>query len=113
MRFPFNKPGAPRLVGVVVGLAALIIFLVYLIFWFPEWMVNRYGASGETLSRIDYTKLVDDYRKTVAQIIAGSALLAGLYFTWRTTRSAEDGRITDRFSKAVELLGASNKDGHT
>ena len=33
------------------------------------------------------------------------------FFIWRTTRTAEDGRITDRFSTAVEQLGATNKDG--
>jgi hypothetical protein len=72
-------------------------------------MVNQH--KGGPLSRNEYTNDVDEYRKTLAQIMGGCALLVGLYFTWRTTRTAEDGRITDRFSKAVEQLGATNKDG--
>ena len=96
----------PRtIISVALALVALWLFLL----WTPEWMVNQY--AGGTLSRLDYTKAVDDYRKTLAQIIGGFALLIGLCFTWRTTRSTEDGRITDRFSKAVEQLGASNNEG--
>ena len=88
---------------------ALFIALVLALLWLPEWMVNQY--HGKPLSRSEYTNAVDEYRKTLAQIIGGCALLIGLYFTWRTTKAAEDGRITDRFSRAVEQLGATNKDG--
>ncbi len=88
---------------------AISVALLVTLLWLPEWMVNRY--NGKPLSRFEYTNAVDEYRKTLAQIMGGCALLVGLYFTWRTTRTAEDGRITDRFSKAVEQLGATNKDG--
>ena len=88
---------------------AVLIAVMLSLLWLPEWMVNQY--HGKPLSRLEYTKVVDEYRKTLAQIIGGCALLVGLYFTWRTTRAAEDGRITDRFSKAVEQLGSTNKDG--
>jgi hypothetical protein len=91
------------------ALSALSIVLLSALLWMPEWMVNQY--RGNALSRIEYTNAVDEYRKTLAQIVGGCALLIGLYFTWRTTRAAEDGRITDRFSRAVEQLGATNKDG--
>jgi uncharacterized protein YjbI with pentapeptide repeats len=72
-------------------------------------MVNQYGA-GQALTRREYSELVNAYRATLAQVIVGAALLTGLYYTARNTRAAEDGRITDRFSKAVDLLGAE-KDG--
>jgi hypothetical protein len=88
---------------------AVAIVLLLTLLWAPEWMVNQY--KGKPLTRIEYTNAVDEYRKTLAQILGGLALLVGLYFTWRTTKAAEDGRITDRFSKAVEQLGATNKDG--
>ena len=95
---------------VFVCLALVLVGIGLALLWVPEWMVNQYG--GGTLSRLDYTKAADDYRKTLAQILGGFALLVGLYFTWRTTRATEDGRITDRFSKAVEQLGTCNNDGH-
>jgi len=98
-----------KIVRNIIFVALVVVALWLALLWIPEWMVNQY--AGGTLSRLDYTKAVDDYRKTLAQIIGGFALLIGLYFTWRTTKSSEDGRITDRFSKAVEQLGASNNEG--
>jgi hypothetical protein len=97
-----------RFYAATAVLAVSVILLLTLL-WLPEWMVNRY--NGKSLSRSEYTNAVDEYRKTLAQIIGGCALLVGLYFTWRTTKAAEDGRITDRFSKAVEQLGATNTEG--
>lgn len=98
-----------KILRTISVLAVTLAALWFVLLWVPEWMVNQY--LGAKLSRLDYTKAVDDYRKTLAQILGGFALLIGLYFTWRTTRSTEDGRITDRFSKAVEQLGACNKEG--
>jgi Pentapeptide repeats (8 copies) len=94
---------------VAAALLTVSIVLLLTLLWLPEWMVNQY--NGQPFSRIEYTNAVNEYRKTLSQIMGGCALLVGLYFTWRTTRTAEDGRITDRFSRAVEQLGATNKDG--
>ena len=41
----------------------------------------------------------------MAQIIAGGALLLGLYFTWRQLTITQEGQITDRFAKAIAQLG--------
>jgi hypothetical protein len=49
-------------------------------------------------------------RTTIAQILGGLVLLSGLYFTYRNLRVTEDGKLTDRFSKAVELLGSDKLD---
>jgi hypothetical protein len=46
----------------------------------------------------------------VAQILAGTALLSGLYFTWRTLQVNREGQITERFTRAIEQLGATNDD---
>jgi len=93
--------------------ALLCGFLCFgVLLWGPEWLVNRYAVPGQSLSRLEYSTLVDDYRKTLAQILGGVALLSGLYFTAQNTRLSEDGRITDRFSKAVDQLGARTQDGN-
>lgn len=49
-------------------------------------------------------------RTTLAQIIGGLVLLSGLYFTWLNIKATEEGKLTDRFSKAVELLGNKELD---
>ncbi len=43
--------------------------------------------------------------QTTAQLVGGSALLAGLYLTWRTLQVNQEGQITERFSRAIEHLG--------
>jgi hypothetical protein len=95
-----------QIAGVVIISAGVMAILI----WFPEFLVNQYGKFGP-FNREQYTRAVDDYRKTFAQIVGGLALLAGLYFTWRNVSIAEEGRITDRFTKAIDQLGANNSDG--
>jgi len=48
---------------------------------------------------------------TLAQILAGTALLSGLYFTWRTLQVNREGQITDRFTRAIDQLGATDDNG--
>lgn len=65
-------------------------------------------------------KLATEYRRTLiaavtagAQVVAGILLLAGLYFTWRSSIAAErtlalatEGQVTERLTRATEQLGA-------
>jgi hypothetical protein len=50
-------------------------------------------------------------RQTLAQIIGGAVLIAGLFFTTKTLDLTREGQITDRFTKAIEQLGAINQAG--
>lgn len=45
-------------------------------------------------------------RTALAQIIGGLFAAFGLYVAWRTVQVNEEGKLTDRFSKAVEMLGS-------
>src|SRR5918994_5532670 len=47
---------------------------------------------------------------TLAHILGGTALLSGLYFTWRTLQVNREGQITERFTRAIEQLGATHDD---
>jgi hypothetical protein len=47
----------------------------------------------------------------LAQILAGAALLSGLYFTWRTLQVNREGQITERFTRAIEHLGSTDDNG--
>lgn len=74
----------------------------------------------------DLALIENSFRVTLAQIIGGSLLLLSLYLTYQNVKNAqentriaientkiatetlrvtEEGKLTDRFSKAVELLG--------
>jgi hypothetical protein len=101
---------------VVVGLVAVLI-----VWKLPQWQVSRVKglSSRERFDR------VNEARKTVATILGGIVLLAGFFGTWQNLRVAqesastsqkallvsEEGQITDRFTKAIEQLGAVYPDG--
>lgn len=103
------------LLGLIVG--ALFIFALWKI---PQRQVSAYA----NLEPKDRAQLVNEYRKTLAQIFGGIAIVVGLYFTWRqnvytqgqleaTTsqlRIASEGQITERWTKATIQLGDHNMD---
>ena len=86
-----------------------------MILWiFPVWQVKV--AKG-TSSVNDFRERTEA-RKTLAQIIGGLFLLAGLYSSVRTLslqnqslETLREGQITDRYSKAVEQLGEVDSEG--
>jgi hypothetical protein len=82
-------------------LAAVVLFavVVALLVVFLNWYVAPTKPSAKK-----------DLVLAVAQILAGTALLSGLYFTWRTLQVNREGQITERFTRAIEQLGATNDD---
>ena len=81
-------------------IGALLLTLLFLLLWkYPQWQV---AAVRDKKDRID---LESKSRQTLAQILGGAALLVGLYFTSQTIRTAQEGQITDRFTKAIDQLG--------
>ena len=66
------------------------------------------GNSTRSYGRIDVKDFVqaeNSARATIAQILGGVTLLIGLYFTGRNLKTAQEGQITDRFTKAIAQLG--------
>lgn len=117
----FNK-WRTRLQWSHLALATLAVFTVSgLMVYLPQYQAGllkkQVGNVGQLKDsdRIQLEKDAVDFanksRTTIAQIIGGIGLLAGLYFTWRTVRTTEEGKLTERYSKAIELL--SNKDNVT
>ena len=105
-------------------IALLLAASVALIIFIPRWQEENYRASinSEDIAKLepkdrvqlqkDLALVENSFRATLAQIIGGSLLLLSLYLTYRNVKIAqenlrvtEEGKLTDRFSKAVELLG--------
>ncbi|HEV2665995.1 MAG TPA: pentapeptide repeat-containing protein [Blastocatellia bacterium] len=110
-----------------VFLILVAFILVVLILWLaPKWQVHSYRARFDSLGlgnpeRIQLEKDLitaeNNARVTIAQTIGGLLVLLGLYATFRNLeiarenlRVAEEGKLTERFSKAVELLGSDKLD---
>jgi hypothetical protein len=78
----------------VVGVVALLVVVVAVLFLVLDWYVTP-RTPGER----------KDLVLAVAQILGGTALLLGLYFTWRTLQVNREGQITERFTRAIDQLG--------
>jgi uncharacterized protein YjbI with pentapeptide repeats len=66
----------------------------------------------------DVPMLINENRRTLAQLIGGFFLLLALYLTFRRTTAlektvevTEQGQITERFTRAIEQLGATDDQG--
>jgi len=108
-----------KIVTIIIAAVVIIaaVGAVYLLLWkVPVWQVARStGLTDE--NRFDRE---NDARKTLAQILGGLAVVVGLYSSLRalqlSAKTAEvtansfalsrEGHITDRFTKAIEQLGA-------
>ena len=63
-------------------------------------------------------ELTNKFRLTIVHIAGGLIVLAGLYVAYRRMitfenqlKAVESGQITERFSRAIEHLGSTDKDG--
>jgi hypothetical protein len=78
----------------VLGVLVLFAVVVTLLWVFLNWYVAPTKPSDKK-----------DLVLALAQILAGTALLSGLYFTWRTLQVNREGQITERFTRAIDQLG--------
>jgi hypothetical protein len=87
----------------------LVGFVVILLLWkVPALQVAR----SKGLTDDNRFERENEARKTLAQILAGVFLFAGLYSSVQTLNVSRDGQITDRFTKAIEQLGAVDEKGN-
>jgi len=94
---------------------ALLLFILAYLWFVPELQVRYYAQD---VSSEDVPSLINEYRRTWARIIGGFFVLLGLYFTWRrveisqrTLETQQDQQVTERFTRAIEQLGATDDKG--
>jgi hypothetical protein len=117
-----NKSSRKILIGValLVGLV-LIVGISLLITAGVRWYLSPENQLS-IVERRDLVQGLASAGQALAVALTGAVGLGGLFFTWRNTNQArestqrtleltEQGQITDRFTRAIELLGATN-DGH-
>jgi hypothetical protein len=89
----------------IAGLAIVVTVLVLALWKVPQWQTNPARIAPKQFEAEDHA------RATLAQILGGAFLLAGLYFTWQRLEVAREGQITERFTRAIDQLGAVHDDG--
>ncbi len=94
------------------------IFIVLMTLVVPPFMVEftithyRSLSPGDHYLTVkDYAEQVDKNRATFLQMLGGLAFLFGAYWTAQNYQLARKGGNVDRFMKAVDQLGAVDKDG--
>ena len=107
---------------VILLIIAVIIF--WLMWWYiPVFQVNQYGHS---INNSERANLENQYRITLTQTFGGIAILYGVYQGWKRITIAEndlkatqenlevsrEGQITERFTRAVDQLGAIDQFGN-
>ena len=92
----------------VLILGAASILSILILWKIPQWQVRGLGTLEPTAR---FTS-ENEARKTIAQIIAGVAILGGFYSAQRQLAVTQEGQITERYSKAIEQLGATDTLGH-
>lgn len=90
-----------------IGLAVVALLALLILWKVPHWQVGR----ATDLSSKERFDCINEARKTLATILGGTVLLAGFYSTWQNIKIAQEGQITDRFTKAVDQLGAVDTKG--
>jgi len=112
-----RAPAVPRRLIRVMHLVSWIagaLVLILALWKLPQWQVARLPD----LSPKERFDRENEARKTLATIIGGVVVLAGGFATWRTLKltqqslyTAQQGQLTDRFTKAIEQLGAVDAGG--
>lgn len=91
---------------IVVGVLLLIALLV--LGFGVRWYLDP-GSKLSIVQRKDLVQGMASAAQALAVFLTGAVGLAGLFFTWHSTRRTleltEQGQITDRFTKAIDQLG--------
>jgi hypothetical protein len=101
LRLPSQGRSTPSLTVILllllvfVGLATLVFFVL------PDVLIT--SASVRVASR--RLQLRNDVRTTGVQLLGGTALVLGVYFTARSLSVNREYQISDRYSKAIEQIG--------
>jgi uncharacterized protein YjbI with pentapeptide repeats len=102
--------------GVAICAAVIILFGVIALY-LPEYLTTRSyhhpmaASAQQRPSAADVATLQNEIRKVILQTLGGILAIAALYFTYRRVKVAEQSHITERFTKAIEQLGAMTTSG--
>jgi uncharacterized protein YjbI with pentapeptide repeats len=89
----------------LLAMVAFLGLLIACISVFPAWLLN--ATAHGTLNPSDRVMDENAIRTTLVQVLGGVFLLTAAFFSWRTIQLGREGQLTDRYTKAVEQLGAA------
>jgi Pentapeptide repeats (8 copies) len=99
----------------IAGGAVAAALVIAALIWLPLLLVNvdLLGRGTAGLSDREFASSVNDARTTVLQALAGAVVLITAIAAWRQYVLARDTQLTERYAKAVELLGSDTPETRT
>ncbi|MEA2261908.1 MAG: hypothetical protein QOH35_2990 [Acidobacteriaceae bacterium] len=104
--YEWDKPSI--LSELLIAVVVIVTLILTLILWR---LAKLQAARSRGLNADNQFDRENEARKTLAQIIGGLLLLAGLYSSMRSLDLQREGQVTDRFTKASDQLGAVQSGG--
>ena len=95
-------PDARAVGSILLGLTPPIIYALILLWRFPAWQTCE-PEDGDITSK-DRVGFRIEHRRTLLQIIGGTAVIAGLYFTAQQLQLAREQYFGDKIARAAEYL---------
>ena len=87
----------------------ILVAVVMVAYGFLGWLPKRQVAHlGGAIPPDVVFQRENEARQTWAGILGGLLVLGTLYFTWRRVEVAQEGQITERFTRAIDQLGSNN-----
>lgn len=90
----------PRILLLIAVVIAVAVGAWAIIVWLPAQLVAQGGLSGKDLLDAE-----NDARGSLISTVGGLVLLGGLVFTARSYLATREGKVTDRYTAAVNQLG--------
>ena len=94
-----TKRSTIRAFAILIIVCLVIIALIYA----PDYLIEP-GYKQTNLD--EYLKRKNEIRAIIAQLLAGFAVLYGIYLGWQRIEVSKEEQLTNRFAKAIELLAS-------
>jgi Pentapeptide repeats (8 copies) len=99
-------PARVNVLALLLLAAAAVVLLLGCLTAFPDMLVPQsLRPTPMTLSANEYVTAQNDVRSTLVNALAGLLLLVTAIFTWQQLITSREAQVTERYTRAVELLG--------
>ena len=123
-RSNFLKSSSKKSKDIGIGSLALGLLFSGILLYFGFWIFGRWQANQaiqdktDVKERIELEFKVQSHLLEVVKAFGNLTFAVTAYYAWRNLKVAEENRelaenrqVTERFSKAVEMLGSEEKEG--